>query len=146
MVLEEFITAVPGTVLNGWISALYGLYDVLLVTDHAEGQKALESTILALVNCIPRYDIGYWSFYDTKGALASPYYHRVHITQLRALELTFPEHAPAFKKARVRFEKQLSSFVCYSRALVMKTVQKLMYPPAAVAVHAPSAYRRGLKN
>lgn len=125
IVLEEYPKREPNSVLNGWVSALFGLYDLGLIDSDAELTRALESTVGTLVGYLPRYDAGFWSYYDTRGALASPYYQSVHLTQLRALELAFPEDAAAFASLRARFEAQQASGLCRARALLIKAVQKL---------------------
>lgn len=129
LVLEEYPLRAGNTVLNGWIFGLYGLYDFFLVNGSREIQKALGSSLNALVAYLPKYDVGFWSCYDTSGALASPSYHRLHIAQLRALELTFPEHAEAFAKSRATFEQQLASRSSLITAMFLKACQKLRHPP-----------------
>ncbi len=132
LVLEEYPLQPPNTVLNGWIFGLYGLYDYLLVERSREIQEALEDGLSALIAYLPRYDAGFWSFYDTSGNLASPFYHRLHIAQLKALELTFPQHAVALRQARTTFERQSVSRRNLTRAVLLKTYQKLRHPQEVV--------------
>lgn len=134
-ILEEYPQQEPNTVLNGWISALFGLYDVSLVDNEIEECEILEATLNTLAKILYRYDAEYWSFYDSLGNLASPYYHKVHITQLRALELTFPHHANPIKNVRVHFEEQMASYSCSTKAFVVKAFQKLKQPPPTVRMH-----------
>ncbi len=135
-ILEEYPRHQANTVLNGWVSALFGMYDVLLVVEQGDARDALEASLEALIKFLPRYDAGYWSFYDSLGSLASPYYHNVHITQLRALELTFPHYSNPLKAVRVRFEKQRSSSVCCTKAFVVKAFQKLKQPPVTLLIQS----------
>lgn len=128
-ILEEYPSHQPRTVLNGWVSALYGLYDFLLLEEQAEVRRALDVSFEALLTYLPKYDADYWSFYDTLGTIASPYYHQVHITQLKALELTFPRHSTILRALRARFEVQWSSSLCYTKAFALKAIQKLRQPP-----------------
>lgn len=132
LVLEEAPEDPLNTVLNGWVFALYGLYDYLLWQADRGVGKALDSTLGALAAYLPRYDAGFWSYYDLSGNLASPFYHRLHIAQLRCLESTFPQQQDDFRKARVAFEWQLSSPVNRMRALAVKVYQKLRRPPSVV--------------
>ena len=134
-IFEEYPQRLPNTVLNGWISALFGLYDVSLADSEFKDCETLESTLTALARMLHQYDAGYWSFYDSSGALASPYYHKVHITQLKALELTFPHYATIMRKFRVRFEEQMASYPCSTKAFVTKAFQKLRQPPPTVRIH-----------
>jgi heparosan-N-sulfate-glucuronate 5-epimerase len=129
LVLEEVPFRVPKTILNGWIFALYGLYDLTLVDDSQEARTALEASLSALLAHLPIYDATFWSFYDTSGTLASPFYHRLHIAQLKALELTYPEHARRFVELRETFQEQLASRLNWTRAIAVKGYQKLKSPP-----------------
>jgi hypothetical protein len=132
LVLEEYPLRTGNTVLNGWLLGLYGLYDFLLVEESQEIQEAIEANLNALIACLPQYDAGFWSLYDASGALASPFIHRLHIAQLRVLELTFPEHAKAFAKSRATFERQLASCSGRMRTMFLKAYQKLRHPPEVV--------------
>lgn len=81
---------------------------------------------------LPSYNAGYWSFYDLVGTVASTFYHRLHIAQLHALELAFPEHAETFRSVRQDFSRQLKSILCRARAVGVKIYQKLTQPPEVV--------------
>lgn len=135
-ILEEYLYHQPKTVLNGWISALYGMYDLLLLDEQAKVRDALDASLETIITYLPTYDAGYWSLYDNSGTIASPYYHRVHITQLRALELSFPSRATVLRTVRVRFEKQLSSSLCFTKAFVLKAIQKLRHPPSFMFIQS----------
>jgi hypothetical protein len=129
--LEEY----PGTkrtVLNGWIYALMGIHDVLLVREHRYFRACLERTVHTLVRELPAFDGRYWSLYDSGGEIASPSYHERHIVQLQALETTFVEHAPAIAEVRRRFEGHRASLVSRVRAIGAKVVGKLRTPPEFV--------------
>jgi len=138
LVLEEVPQEPPKTVLNGWIFALYGLYDYLLVAkSRAEDacrveEASLQASLRALVACLPRFNAGFWSYYDSSGNLASPFYHQLHIAQLKALELTFPEYAESFMRWRQVFEHQAASHLNRTRAVALKAYQKLRWPPEVV--------------
>lgn len=139
LVLEEYPRHQTNTVLNGWISAVFGIYDVLILEENLEIRGTLESSLQALITTLPKYDAGYWSFYDSSGSLASPYYHRVHITQLKALELTFPTHSAAFRSTRLQFEEQLASSLCRTKAFMLKAIQKLRQPPVTVLIQSKTS-------
>ena len=129
LILEEVPYKVPNTILNGWIFALFGLYDLTLVDDSRDVQEALETSLNALLGHLRTYDAGFWSFYDTSGTLAGPFYHRLHIAQLEALELSYPEHKRQFRELRKSFEEQLASPLNRTRAVAFKSYQKLHHPP-----------------
>jgi heparosan-N-sulfate-glucuronate 5-epimerase len=132
LILEEVPYRVPNTILNGWIFALYGLYDLTIVDDSQNAREALESTLRALLARLQMYDAGFWSSYDTSGTIASPFYHRLHIAQLQALELSYPEHAERFRELRQSFQGQLASRPNLLRAVALKSYQKLKDPPDIV--------------
>lgn len=129
LVLEEKPFEIPKTILNGWIFALYGLYDLSIVDDDQRAREASEATLKALVAYLGRYNAGFWSLYDTSGTLAGPFYHRLHIAQLKALELTYPQHEKQFVALRKTFERQLKSPLGRTAALAIKSYQKLRRPP-----------------
>jgi hypothetical protein len=132
LVLEEVPLESPKTILNGWIFAFYGIYDLQIVDNSPEVQKVIESTLNALLAYLHRYDAGFWSYYDTSGNLASPFYHRLHIAQLKVLELTYPERARSFGELRKAFEGQLASRTKRTKAVALKGCQKLRNPPKAL--------------
>jgi len=119
-------------ILNGWIFALFGLYDFLLAEEDLDVRRLLEESLRTLIAYLPRYNAGYWSLYDLQGNLASPFYHRLHIAQLKALELAFPEHVDVFSRYRYTFNQQLASWANRTRALVVKAWQKLRNSPEVV--------------
>ena len=136
LVLEEYPTQPLMTVLNGWIFALYGLYDFLLMEDEPRFQMALDDTVRALAEHLPSYDLGYWSRYtedyEGGGMIASPFYHALHSAQLQALEQTFPDHAAAFGAARAQFERYAASPANRARAVTVKVWQKIAHPPEVI--------------
>jgi hypothetical protein len=134
IVLEEGPLVPPNTVLNGWLFGLFGLRDLLLVDDQADPTfaAALQATLAALVDGLPAFDAGWWSRYDTAGHLASPFYHRLHVAQLTALERTFPgESAPA-RALGTRWRRALGSRRQQGRAVIQKALQQMAEPPARI--------------
>ncbi len=132
IILEETPLRHPQTILNGWIFALYGLYDLSQVCKEDSWQSALSETLEALHTMLPVFDAGFWSLYDSDGNLASPFYHRLHIAQLRALQRTFPRHSECFRQSADRFELQLAKRAARIRAIAIKSYQKLRHPPPVV--------------
>lgn len=137
MVLEEAPLVPHNTMLNGWIFALYGLYDYLLLAkvcqqDAEWAERALRGSLQALLAQMPLFSAGFWSYYDTSGNLASPFYQQLHIAQLRALEITFPEHAEEIGRWRLLFGRQAESRLNKARAVALKAYQKLRRPPEVV--------------
>lgn len=137
VVLEEIPLEPPNTILNGWIFALYGLYDYLLEAKDQDGgntqvDESLQASLRALLATLPQFNAGFWSYYDTSGNLASPFYQQLHIAQLKALELTFPEYAESLRHWRQIFERQAASRFNWIRAVALKAYQKLRRPPEVV--------------
>lgn len=123
---------VISSVLNGWIFALFGLYDYVLCTDSSEHRDVLERSCRTLEAKMPLYDRKFWSNYDLTGTIASPAYHSVHISLLSVLaELTGSQTMQSYAK---RFESYEKSPLNYMRAVVIKIVQKLIRPSDAFLV------------
>lgn len=122
----------PNVALNGWICSIFGLADVLKVEEDAHLRQALDSTLGAITALLPRYDAGYWSFYDLQGNLASPFYHKLHIVMLEALALEFPHAAGAINATRAVFASQQASSWNRIRAFAGKAWQKLRKPTRTI--------------
>lgn len=138
-VLQEYPTTPASDVLNGWLFALWGLYDVAHGTpgeEHAAVAAAAAGAFAAGVACldrrIGRYDAALgWSRYDLYPHpivhVASPFYHRLHIAQLRAtLRLTGP--SPGLDRALARWSRAERSTVAGSVAVVRKIAFRLLRP------------------
>src|SRR5258708_22630958 len=86
---EEYIVPVPTHILNGFIWAAWGVYDYFLATGSRDAVNLFASAVRTLRANLDRYDLGFWSLYEQSGTLlpmiASPFYHRLHVTQLRAM-------------------------------------------------------------
>jgi heparosan-N-sulfate-glucuronate 5-epimerase len=133
LVLEEVPAIPPVTILNGWIFALFGLEDLRIADpDDQHVADSLADSLRALVAMLPGYDTGWWSSYDLSGTIASPFYHRLHIAQLRAMELAFPQLAGDIATTRGHFERELVSVRGRSRAIIVKGWQKVTSPPRVV--------------
>jgi hypothetical protein len=132
IILEEVPSPHLSGILNGWIFALFGLYDFLIVEETSDVREVMEQTLKTLVAYLPRYNAGYWSFYDLQENLASPFYHRLHIAQIEALELAFPEYSEVFSQYHQEFGRQLLSWTNRTRAVIVKAWQKLRNPPEVI--------------
>lgn len=120
------------SVLNGWIFALFGLYDFILFSGSEDCRIIWERSCRTLEQALPRYDRKYWSNYDLIGTIASPAYNRVHVSLLLALsQLSGSE---AFSAYATRFDRYSKSRWNTIRAVLRKTVQKLTTPADAFLV------------
>lgn len=123
-VLEEYPTAPHSFVLNGWIIALFGLYDV-------GARDAFDAGVTALVARLHLYDtpIG-WSRYDLYPHpltnVASPWYHRFHIELLQTLDRLGPR--PVFAETATRWHAAAGNPVTAGFALARKALFRLARP------------------
>lgn len=106
--LEEYPSKEPSFVLNGFIYALFGLYDLHRVGRDPEVQRDINACIDTLVARLPDFDSGYWSNYDLqKRELVRYYYQKnVHVPQLAILEELTGN--PVFGYYRDRWERQIT--------------------------------------
>jgi heparosan-N-sulfate-glucuronate 5-epimerase len=110
-VLEEYPTAEPSAVLNGWIFALIGVHELASVDGDERARELFESSAAGLVALLPRYDIGWWSVYSLqrhggRRDLAKPFYQRLHADLLEALALICP--APELRDYAERWRAQIN--------------------------------------
>ena len=122
VVFKEY-TNLP-IVLNGWIFAWWGLYDYVLSTNDNDKYKSLLNKSLdSLIKSLPLFKNKYWSLYDCDGKLTSPFYHNLHIAQMKVMydltaEKIFMEYANTW-------QRQQRNVFCASLALLTKAIQKI---------------------
>ena len=84
----------PSHVLNGAIFGLWGYYDAWRGLEEAEAGDAFRDCLGTLSEDGHRWDTGSWSRYDLYPHpsinVASPFFHALHIDQLRATDTVFP--------------------------------------------------------
>lgn len=87
-VLQECASSPPSHVLNGWIFALWGLWDARTGLGSVPAELLFKRSAIALGRAIASYDHRGWSRYSlyppTAPDLAKPFYHRIHVDQLEA--------------------------------------------------------------
>jgi heparosan-N-sulfate-glucuronate 5-epimerase len=127
---EEFPTDPPSLVLNGGIYALWGDYDLWKGLGDSDARKRFEDGVETLARNLHRWDTGYWSRYDLYPHrivnLAAPWYHRLHICQLRVFDRIAPRSE--FREIGQRFEGYASSPVNSTRAFAHKGFFRLLSP------------------
>jgi hypothetical protein len=126
---EEYIVFPPTHILNGFIWASWGVYDYFLITQELRAESLFNQAVETLVVNLQRYDAGFWSMYEQSGTrmkmLASPFYHYLHIVQLKILyRLTGRE---IFCRFAERWEEYRQSWIKRIVALLFKTTFKLCY-------------------
>jgi len=83
---EETPQNPPNHILNGYIFAIWGIYDYIELTGNPRAKEEWNKCINTLKNNISKYDTGFWSRYDLIDSLASYTYHnRIHVHQLEIL-------------------------------------------------------------
>ena len=126
---EEYIVSPPTHILNGFIWAAWGLYDYFLATGNPAARELFDKAVQTLRANLDRYDLGFWSLYEQAGTrlpmVASPFYHQLHIVQLRVMaQLTGEE---IFERYADRWERYARSRAKRTRALCYKSAFKLCY-------------------
>lgn len=128
--LEEYPQEPRRSVMNGWVFALFGLYDMSLVD--ATYAEPFERSVSTLAAHLADYDAGYWSYYDLERRIASPAYHKLHVAQMEELAAItgMGEFADFAKRLRGYETDGLNR----ARAVARKVVQKLSEKSDAVIV------------
>ena len=127
---EEYIIDSPTHILNGFIWALWGIYDYKLITEDSNANLLLYKALATLKNYLKYYDTGYWSLYDfskTSGLkmLSSPFYHKLHIVQLRVIERLTNE--AIFGEYASKWDEYSKNPLKKFRALILKILFKTFY-------------------
>jgi len=126
---EEVILHPPTHILNGFLWALWGVYDYYLWTKDRNAKELFDKSIATLKENLHSYDTGFWSLYEISGTklkmLASFFYHSLHIVQLRIMfkltkEQMFNDYAEKWAEYK---KKKLNKYL----ALVYKSIFKLLY-------------------
>lgn len=126
---EEVIMEPSTHILNGFIWALWGVYDYWLATKETTAIEMFNEGVLTLERNLSKYDNGFWSRYDLAKTnlpnIASLYYHNLHIAQLKVLYILtgkkfFKEYADRWEGYKInRFNRVV--------AFLWKAAFKLLY-------------------
>ncbi len=132
--IEEYLTEPPTHILNGFMWALWGVYDLMhdetCSVDNRQQAAALwERSLRTLEKNMARFDTGYWSRYDLAPVRlanpASPFYHKLHLAQLEVMERLTGR--PVFAKTRERWAGYQASGWRRKRAFAAKCLFKLRH-------------------
>lgn len=127
--LEEYIVDPPTHILNGFLWALWGVHDFWLATHEPSAKELMRACLRTLARNVDSYDAGYWSLYEHSGTrmkmLASNFYHKLHIVQLRVTAKISGQDI--FAKTADRWESYLRRGLNRKRALAYKSVFKILY-------------------
>jgi heparosan-N-sulfate-glucuronate 5-epimerase len=126
---EEYIVSPPTHILNGFIWAAWGVYDYFLATQDPAAENLWLRAVQTLLRNLDRYDLGFWSLYEQSGTrlpmVASPFYHQLHIVQLRVMHRLTGEEE--FRRVADRWAGYAQSRANRARALCYKSAFKLCY-------------------
>jgi heparosan-N-sulfate-glucuronate 5-epimerase len=127
--IEEYLVDPPTHILNGFVWALWGVFDYWLASADVVARNIFDRGVATLIQNLTRYDTGYWSLYEQSGTrlkmLASPFYHRLHIVQLRVMAILTGQRI--FADTAERWEGYTRVPANRVRALVQKSLFKLLY-------------------
>jgi hypothetical protein len=133
-VLQEYPTTPPAHVLNGWIFALWGLYDVMTSSTERQpwAEEAFHDGVDTLSRRLALYETAHgWSRYDLYPHrltnVASPFYHHLHVAQLRAMASLVPGE-PAFAQTAERWARALDSRLALGLGLTRKVAFRIVVP------------------
>jgi len=123
---QEYPTTPASHVLNGAIFTLWGIRDVALLT----GGNERYDWFTALRDRLHMWDTGWWSRYDLFphpiANVASSFYHRLHVTQLRMTAVALDD--PAWSEVADRWEAYEHERAFRRRALMQKGAFRLVIP------------------
>ena len=126
---EEYVVDPPSHILNGFLWAAWGVRDYALLTKAEEASRLFAEAVTTLAENLGRYDTGYWSLYELSPMrlpmLASPFYHRLHIVQLKVMAGLTGE--PKFVEFARRWQCYARDGFKRRRALLGKALFKLLY-------------------
>ncbi len=112
---EEVAVYPAAHILNGYIFALFGLYDYLALTNDASITALVQRSFATLHTLIDGFDTGYWSRYDLLFRhLAPPFYHALHVEMLEALaRYSGCKHCADLAARWEGYQQSLRSRLCY---------------------------------
>jgi len=126
---EETIVDPPTHILNGFLWASWGIYDYALHTEQDDARRLFDDAVRTIRDHLSLFDTGYWSLYEQSGTrmkmLASPFYHSLHIVQLRVMTILTGD--PVFETFADRWEAYKQNPLKKTRAVAYKSVFKLLY-------------------
>lgn len=127
--IEEYIVSKPTHILNGFMWALFGVYDMWKFCGNKHAKNLFTSCVDTLEKNLDKYDVGFWSKYELTDLnfkmLASPFYHDLHIAQLQIFYII--TNKGFFKKLAGNWENYKKSKINRSRAIIEKSFFKIFY-------------------
>jgi heparosan-N-sulfate-glucuronate 5-epimerase len=112
---EEVGGGTASHILNGYILALFGLYDYVSCTHDTHVEALIQRSLYGLHTLIDDFDTGYWSLYDLRFRTPAPlFYHALHVTSLEALaRLSGCQHCAALAEKWNSYQQSSSALLRY---------------------------------
>ena len=127
--IEEYIVSPPTHILNGFIWGLWGIYDYTLQFPNHQGKALFKNYVKTLIQKLHTYDTGYWSLYEHSGTwmkmIASSFYHKLHIVQLRVMYSLTSKNI--FYEKADKWERYLNKSFNRRKAFLHKAIFKVLY-------------------
>jgi D-glucuronyl C5-epimerase-like protein len=117
----------PTAVLNGFLAALFGAFELGTWLRDVKAQRLFESGLDSLEAMLPRYQKNGWSLYSLdvrhgQANLDSPHYHALTANYLAVIDTIDPAGSGRFRRAREAWFKQMSRL-----NVARYTVAKMLY-------------------
>jgi len=126
---EEAIVEPTTHILNGFMWASWGVYDYFLHTGDHTARILFNEAVKTLKDKLALFDAGFWSLYEQSGTrikmLASPFYHSLHIVQLKVMHRLTGE--PVFQDFADKWATYRASFIRRNLAVAYKAIFKILY-------------------
>lgn len=111
-------------ILNGWIFSLWGLVDYCKIVDDTKAKDVLDRTLATLEKRLPDFNLSYWSMYEDGKRISSPFYHKLHVAQLRVMyDLTGKD---VYKTYADKWHTYEQNWLYRKLAFVKKACQKVL--------------------
>lgn len=120
--IEYEFTYLP-YVFNGWIFSIFGLMDYVVLTKDEFYLEKLNMSLSMFEQELPKMDCKYWSLYSNDNKIASLFYHKLHIAQLKVLYKYTGNDI--YRIYYEKFEKYQSKRLNRFRAFLKKAFQKV---------------------
>ena len=127
--IEEYIVKPPTHILNGFIWALWGVYDSWKILNNNNAKDLFKKCCVTIEKNLEKYDNGFWSLYEQANVklpmIASPFYHKLHIVQLKILSNL--SGINKFTDMANKWEFYSQSNINKIRAVINKSIFKVLY-------------------
>ena len=104
--------------------SIWGIYDYYKITRDIKVKEILDKTLVTLTQTLGKFDSGYWSMYDLGGRITSPFYHNLHIAQLKVMyDLTGNDSFKLYHDKWLGYQNSKMKFI---KSFCYKAYQKVM--------------------